>query len=126
MTCGVTRTKESQLATAKTRSRRLRLWIALATLLAVLLGIAWLVWGEALRRTGGVGTAYAARVACSCRFVAGRGLDDCAKDLLEGMELVRLSEDPQTRSVTAAIPLVASDTASLRDGYGCVLQEWQR
>lgn len=69
--------------------------------------------------------AYGARVTCSCRFVAGRSLDDCAKDKLEGMELVRFSEDDATKSVTASIPLIASDTASYKEGYGCVLQEWQ-
>ncbi|GAA4046699.1 hypothetical protein GCM10022213_17600 [Parerythrobacter jejuensis] len=71
-----------------------------------------------------VSSAYAARVACSCRFVAGRTLEDCAKDKLAGMELVSLSEDEDAQSVTATFPLIASDTARLRDGYGCVLDSW--
>jgi hypothetical protein len=71
-----------------------------------------------------VSSAYAARVACSCRFVAGRTLEDCAKDKLAGMELVSLSEDEEDKSVTARFLLVASDTARLRDGYGCVLEKW--
>jgi hypothetical protein len=121
----VTRTKESRLATAKTRSRKSRLWLWLILLVAVLLGAAWLAWGDGLRKTGGVGSAYAARVACSCRFVAGRSMDDCAKDKLEGMELISLSEDAASKSVTASIPFIASDTASYREGYGCVLQEWK-
>ncbi len=29
------------------------------------------------------------------------------------------------QSVTAAIPLIASDTATYREGYGCLLEEWQ-
>lgn len=69
-------------------------------------------------------TAYSARVACSCRFVAGRSLADCKKDKLEGMELVTLVDDVQAKSVTARFPLIASDTATYREGYGCVLQEW--
>ncbi len=113
------------MATAKAHSRKTRLWFLAAALLAVLLGFAWVVWGEGLRRTGAAGTAYGARVACSCRFVAGRSLEDCAKDKLEGMELVRFSEDPQARSVTATIPLIATDTASYREGYGCMLEKWQ-
>ena len=113
------------MATAKTRSRKTRLRLALVLLIAILLGAAWLAWGEGLRRTGEAGSAYAARVGCSCRFVAGRSLDDCAKDKLEGMELVSLSEDVQAKSVTASIPLLASDTATYREGYGCVLQEWR-
>ena len=118
--------KESELATAKKRSGKLRVALWLALLIAGVLAIAWVVWGEGLRRTGEAGTAYAAHVACSCRYVTGRSLDDCAKDKLEGMELVRLSEDPMAKSVTASIPLVASDTATWRDGYACVLAEWER
>ena len=121
----VTRMKESRLATAKTRSRFSRRWLWLVPLVAILLGVAWLAWGDGLRKTGGVGSAYAARVGCSCRFVAGRSLDDCAKDKLEGMELISLSENVAAKSVTASIPFVASDTASYREGYGCVLQEWE-
>lgn len=72
-----------------------------------------------------VGSAYAARVACSCRFVAGRSLEDCEKDKLAGMELVTLDDDTATKSVTARFPLVAAHTATYREGYGCVLEEWQ-
>ena len=35
------------------------------------------------------------------------------------------SEDAEAKSVTASIPLIASDTATYREGYGCLLQEWQ-
>lgn len=80
--------------------------------------------GERLRGDMLAGTAYGARVACSCRFVAGRSMDDCAKDKLAGMELVRLNSDESARSVTASVPLLASDTARLRPGYGCVLDSW--
>ncbi len=111
--------KRTQVAKARKR------WLALIAVVVVALGAAWVVYGDGLRKTGATGTAYAARVACSCRFVAGRDLGDCAKDKLEGMELVRLSEDAETKSVTATIPLIATDTASYRKGYGCVLQEWQ-
>ena len=114
-----------RLATAKSHSRKKRLWLWAIVLVVALLGAAWLAWGEGLRKTGGVGSAYAARVACSCRFVAGRDLDDCAKDKLEGMEMISLSEDAEMRSVTASIPFVASDTARFREGYGCMLDEWR-
>lgn len=72
-----------------------------------------------------VGSAYAARVACSCRLVAGRSLEDCEKDKLAGMELVTLVDDPAAKSVTARFPLVASNTATYREGYGCVLEKWE-
>jgi hypothetical protein len=70
------------------------------------------------------GTAYGARVGCSCRFAGGRDLADCEKDFESGMELVRLSEDEDAKSVTASIPLVRSQTATFREGYGCVLEDW--
>ena len=41
------------------------------------------------------------------------------------MESISLTEDVQAKSVTASIPLIASDTASYREGYGCVLDEWR-
>ena len=99
--------------------------ILLLVVAVVALGAAWLAWGSDLRRTATTGVAYAARVGCSCRFVAGRSLDDCSKDKLEGMAMISLSEDAQGKSVTASVPLLASDTASYREGYGCMLQEWR-
>ena len=71
------------------------------------------------------GTAYAARVGCSCRFVAGRSLADCEKDKVAGMELVSLSEDAAARSVTATFPLIGASTATWREGYGCMLETWE-
>ena len=94
-------------------------------LIAGVLAYLWFSYGEGLQRTGQAGTAYGARVACSCRYVAGRDLDDCAKDKLEGMEMIGFSEDPATKSVTATIPFIAKDTARYREGYGCMLDEWE-
>jgi len=42
------------------------------------------------------------------------------------MGLIGLSEDEASRSVTASFPLLASQTATYREGYGCVLQQWKR
>lgn len=110
---------------AKKRSILSRWWFWLALVVAGAAGAAWLIHGEETLRTGEVGTAYAARVGCSCRFVAGRSLEDCAKDKLEGMELVSLSENETTQSVTASIPFMASDSATYREGYGCMLDGWK-
>ena len=110
---------------AKKRSLLSRWWFWLALVLAAAAGGAWLAYGDSATRTGEVATAYAARVGSSCRFVAGRSLEDCGKDKLEGMELVSLSENAADRSVTASIPVIARDTARYREGYGCVLDEWQ-
>lgn len=96
-------------------------WIGAA--IVVLLAL-WLAFGATALGYARAGTAYSARVACSCHYVAGRDLDDCAKDKLGGMELVTLSDDPADKSVTARM-LVVSDTARMKPGYGCVLDPWE-
>lgn len=111
---------------AKTRSFRLSrvlMWLMLAIIAAIAIA-AW-SYREPIRGYADVGTSYAARVACSCRFVAGRSLEDCEKDKLGGMELVTLVDDPASKSVTARFPLVTANTARLREGYGCVLDKWE-
>lgn len=69
----------------------------------------------------GLGAAYGARVACSCHYVGGRSLEDCKKDFEPGMEVISLSVDDQKRQVTASVPLLASSTATFREGWGCML-----
>lgn len=69
----------------------------------------------------GIGTAYGARIACSCHYIGGRDLNDCEKDFEPGMELVGLSLDDEKRRVTASVPLLASATAEYREGWGCVI-----
>lgn len=98
------------------------LWV-LAFVAVAIGGAAWAFRTE-IDGYGGIAAAYSARVACSCRFVAGRPLDDCAKDKLAGMEAVTLVEDGEAKSVTARFPLVAKATATYREGYGCVLEPW--
>ncbi|MBN8500751.1 MAG: hypothetical protein J0M19_06335 [Sphingomonadales bacterium] len=113
------------MATAKqnpaTKSpwRRRMLMLGIALVLA-LLGFFW----RPLNGYAEAGAAYGARVACSCRFVGGRSLGDCRKDFEPGMELVTLSEDVQAKSVTASFPLLASHTATYREGPGCQLEAW--
>jgi hypothetical protein len=87
-------------------------------------GAAW-AFREPITGYGSIASAYSARVACSCRFVAGRSLEDCAKDRLAGMEAVTLVDDVEAKSVTARFPLVAEATATYREGYGCVLEQWE-
>src|SRR3954470_23920868 len=43
-----------------------------------------------------LGTGYAARVACACRYIGNRSLASCRTDFEPGMEPIRLSEDPAT------------------------------
>lgn len=105
------------------RRRRYGLWL----LAAIALGLAGTAWAfrAPIKGYGNIASAYSARVACSCRFVAGRPLDDCTKDKLAGMEAVTLVEDVETKSVTARFPVVAEATAIYREGFGCVLEPWE-
>ena len=114
------------MATAKNRTQRSRpTW--LKVLLVLLLGAAALAWfyREPIGGLSGAGAAFGARTACSCRYVAGRDLADCKKDFEPGMSVVFLSEDAEAKSVTARVPLIASATATYREGFGCLLEPWE-
>lgn len=107
------------------RRARKRWGLWMLAIIAAVVGGAALAFRTEIAGYGSIASAYTARVACSCRFVAGRPLDDCAKDKLAGMEAVTLVEDVETKSVTARFPLVASATATYRKGYGCVLEPYE-
>ncbi len=113
---------KAQRANGRASRSRLLLWITLAIIAAIAATL--YAYRAPINGYAEVGTAYAARVACSCRFVAGRDLEDCEKDKLAGMELVTLKDDPAAKSVTARFPLVTANTATYRGGYGCVLEPW--
>jgi hypothetical protein len=114
------------MATANTNpAGRRRIWPSALLAVVVLLGaVAWF-YSEPIAGYTTTGTAFGARMACSCRYVAGRSLSDCEKDFEPGMEVVFLSEDADEKSVTARVPLLASATARYRDGFGCVLDPWE-
>ena len=96
-------------------------------LLAVLLVGGATVWfyGDVIGGYAQAGTSYGAKNACSCRYLAGRELGNCDEDFLPGMQVVFLTEDEEEKSVTATIPLVASNRARFREGFGCVLDTWE-
>ena len=113
------------MATAKNRTQRSRpRWLKIVLLLAIALFATGWFYRAPLYGRAEAGAAYGAHVACSCRYLAGRGLSDCKKDFEPGMEMVFLSEDADDKSVTAYVPLLASETARYRKGYGCVLEPW--
>lgn len=103
--------------------RRRALRLALLAGLAALVALVWF-W-HPLNAYARLGASYGAHLGCSCRFAQGRGLADCRKDFEEGMGLVTLSEDKQARSVTARFPVLSSQTATFREGEGCVLEKWE-
>lgn len=89
-------------------------------LIVVLVAVFW----RPLASYAVTGSAYGARVVCSCRYAGGRSLGDCRKDLEAGMELVSLRDDPATKAVTARFALLSPQTAIFREGQGCVLEKW--
>ena len=90
---------------------------AVALLLVLLLAWNW----SAMRARAAVGAGFGARITCSCRYVEGRGMDHCEQDMEPGMTFVTLSDDPESRSVEATVPLLASRTAHYRKSWGCLL-----
>jgi hypothetical protein len=105
-----------------TKRRRLRR-VLLALALAALAALAWL-W-QPLQARAVTGASYAARIACPCRFIAGRALPACRSDFEPGMGWVILREDAEAKSVTAWVPLLSSQTATFREGEGCQLEGWK-
>ncbi len=113
------------LAMAKSTKRKSSRWFwVLAIIVLLVAGAAWF-YRAPITGYAGAGTAYSARVACSCVYIGNRSLDDCKKDKLAGMELISLKADRDAKSVTARFPLIKSETATYREGYGCVLEEWR-
>ena len=106
--------------------RRGRRWIVTLLVVIALIAavLAWF-WGT-INGYAQAGASYGARVACSCRYAGGRTLADCTKDFEPGMGMIALSEDAHAHSVTARFPLLASQTATYRDGWGCQLEPWKR
>ena len=93
---------------------------------AVLAALALLAWQrQPLTSSAVSAAAHGARVACPCRFIARRALSDCRQDFESDMGLIVLSEDAEAKSVTAWVPLLASQTATFREGEGCLLQPWE-
>jgi hypothetical protein len=110
------------MATAKSRRMHRRPpWLtAGAVVVAIVAALGWF-YRAPLYGYAETGAAVGARTACSCRYIAGRTLKDCKKDFEPRMEAVFLSDDEDAKSVTGYVPLLASETARYRKGYGCVL-----
>ena len=115
------------MATAKrAKTGLVGILLRVALVLAVIVGVVWLLFGREVAGFSETGTAFAAKTACSCRFVAGREIGTCGDDLGAGFEAVWLSEDAEAMSVTARVPLIASATATYSEDTGCLLERWSR
>ncbi len=113
------------MATVKNTSRvpptKWRMAIYIGALILIIL-ISVLAYNFAfIKGQLNIGTAYGARVACSCHYVGGRDIEDCRKDFEPGMELIGLTLDDERKRVTASVPLIESATAEFREGWGCIM-----
>lgn len=101
--------------------RRGKTWLRVGggVALALLAFVAW-QW-SGWRARAEAGTAYAARIVCSCRYVQGRPLDACAQEVALDAGAVSLSDDPQAKRITGAVPLLGRASARWVKGYGCLM-----
>lgn len=106
---------------SKSQARKGRMALYVLALFVLILAAVFAYNYSFIKGQLGIGTAYGARVACSCHYVGGRDLTDCEKDFEPGMEVIGLSLDDEKRRVTASVPLLASATAEFREGWGCVM-----
>ncbi len=63
-----------------------------------------------------------AKTNCSCVFVAGRGLADCAKEAPPGFDLATPWIDQETPGVSSSIFWVVRGRARYSEGIGCRLE----
>jgi hypothetical protein len=86
----------------------------------LVLFLLWLLFNFAdLKANARLGSAYAAHVACSCRYIEGHSLDACYKNFEPGMGMVSLADDPENKRVSASVPLLAHAVAERRGDFGC-------
>jgi len=95
-----------------------RILIVVLVVLAAGAGAAY-AYIDARRAQLELGVGYGARVACACRYIGNRSLASCRDDFEPGMEPIRLSEDPATKTVTASVPLIASRSVRFDPVLGC-------
>ncbi|MGJ0237169.1 hypothetical protein [uncultured Novosphingobium sp.] len=108
------------------RQRQPARWGRNLLLLAVLLVVALTAWSwTRLRVTARTNTALAAQTGCLCRFAAGRSLASCEADPAVKRDWVGLHQDAAARSLTASVPLLASQTARWSPEAGCVMDGWK-
>jgi hypothetical protein len=101
----------------KTSRRKMLVWTPLAVVLVLAAALA--VYARAQKPKLELGVGYGARVACGCRYIENRPLASCYKDFEPGMEVIRLRDDPTTRTVTASVPLLVSRSVRFDPELGC-------
>ena len=87
----------------------------------VVIAALWLMWNwSSIKGQARVGAAYGAHITCSCRYIEGRDMASCKTDKEKGMEIVRLSDDPENKRVYASVPFLTEAVAERRGAFGCI------
>lgn len=92
-------------------------------LLVLLTGIWAAVKFSATGKRAELAAGYVAHVVCSCRYAGNRDLNSCKTDFEPGMEIVKVTENADRRSITASVPFLAKRTAIYDPEYGCTLDK---
>jgi hypothetical protein len=101
-------------------------WGRNLTVLGLILALALTAWfWTRMRATALSRAAYAAETGCLCRYAAGRSGGSCQADPNVKQSWVGLHEDASAHSMTASVPVLASQTARWTPDGGCVLDPWQ-
>ncbi|WP_232843104.1 hypothetical protein [Allopontixanthobacter confluentis] len=116
---------QTRAAAAGSRRKDKRRWPMVLVLIGLAVAVAGWFYREPILGYTSAGAAYSAHVGCSCVYLGGRSLNSCKTDRIAGMEMVSMSQDEDARSVTARFPLLPSQTATYREGFGCVLEKWE-
>ena len=98
--------------------------IAAAVIISVAAGGAY-AYARSQKPLLDLGVGYAARVACGCHYIGNRPIGDCKTDFEPGMELIMLSNDPETKTVTAYVPLLTSRSARFDAVLGCQVEAFR-
>lgn len=90
----------------------------------LLVGVAAAAWfGREIPATAGIGSAYVAKLTCSCMFVAGRSAAACSRDYdPQAARLLNVEIDANSVTVSA-LGGVWSARAEFEAGFGCHLVE---
>lgn len=108
------------------KASRRALWIGTPIAVVVLLAIAVILYALSQKPKLELGVGYGARVACGCRYIEHRPLASCYKDFEPGMEVIRLSDDPATKTVTASVPLLTHRSVRFDSELGCQPEPFRR
>lgn len=104
--------------------RALWIWTPIGLIVLLVIGVALYALSQKPKLELGVG--YGARVACGCRYIEHRPLASCYKDFEPGMEVIRLSDEPKTKTVTASVPLLTHRSVRFDTELGCQPEPFQR